>query len=395
MQAIFIFVEHISIKTLAHAAAPERLHSGALEALKLLYGIESAANGGRQSQVLYFLTGGSEAEAIKFLDRSVFQILLADGKSNAFASAMEVKAYGMQHGYHNVLLCLEDENDKHQLQNYFLVMSALNRLQGKKLGLIGEVSDWLVASTISEMTLKEKLGIDLVRIPWKDAGNYKDFEPGEDFLDCFRAGRQFNLVDAGKVESLLQKLITAHQLDALTVECFSLVQKNSVTACLGLSFLNDLGIPAGCEGDLCSITGMMIAREISGIVPWMANVASIKGSDVLLAHCTAPVKMLSEYHVNTHFETGRGTAIHGRMETRELSIFRLNNTLDKLFYAYGEVVDGIYEKHACRTQLHVRLDYEAVNELRTQPHGNHHLVLPGDWSDKLSILANILGKQHG
>jgi len=109
-------------------------------------------------------------------------------------------------------------------------------------------------------------------------GPYNDFEAGKDFLECYHAGRQYNIEDAGKVSSMLKKVIEDHKLDAITVECFSLVQEKNVTACLGLSFLNDLGIPAGCEGDICSIIGLMIAKELTGALPWMANIAGISGS---------------------------------------------------------------------------------------------------------------------
>jgi L-fucose isomerase-like protein len=168
------------------------------------------------------------------------------------------------------------------------------------------------------------------------------------------------------------------------------VQENDVTACLGLSYLNDLGIPAGCEGDLCSITGMMIAREIFGELPWMANVASIQGNEVLFAHCTAPTAILSEHHINTHFETGKGTAIHGRFNLEDVTAFRLNSSLDKVFSAHGKAVDGMYEKHACRTQLHVEFEPEVITELKKYPLGNHHLLVPGDLSKELSILRSVI-----
>jgi len=122
----------------------------------------------------------------------------------------------------------------------------------------------------------------------------------------------------------------------------------------------------------------------------MANVVGINANEVLFAHCTAPTSMLSEYHVNTHFETGKGTAVHGRIKARDVSVFRLNNTLDKVFHAHGEVVDGIYEKNACRTQLHVKFDEGIIRELKNNPLGNHHLVVPGDIRDELSILSKVL-----
>jgi len=379
----------ITIKTLAHAGAPERLHTDAMDTLLLRFGLEAEI--ADQSRILLFLTGGSEAEAVRSLEKSKFQLLVASGKTNAFASAMEVKAYSNQQGFRNVLLNLDDDSDKKIFEKYTQVFMALDQLQGKRLGLVGEVSDWLVASSIDAGLMKEKLGIELLRIPWKEGGDFRKFEATQKFMDCYHTGRQYNIEDAGKVNSMLKKMIDDHKLDAITVECFSLVQENAVTACLGLSFLNDLGIPAGCEGDLCSAIGLMIAKELTAELPWMANVAGISGDDVLFAHCTAPTSVLSEYHVNTHFETKKGTAIHGRISAREVSIFRLNNTLDKVFHTYGEVVDGMYEKNACRTQLHVKLDEEVIKEMKANPLGNHHLIIPGDRREELAILANILG----
>lgn len=381
-------MNQITIKTLAFSGAAERLHNDAIDMIKLKYELE-CDKASDHPRILYFLTGGSEAAAIQCLKKSKFQLLVASGKTNALASAIEVKAYSNQQGYRNVLLCLDDAEDQKLFEKYIRVFSALDRLEGKRLGLIGEVSDWLVASSIDDKLLKEKLGIELVRIPWKDVGDFKEFEADKEFFECYTAGRQFNIEDAGKVNSLLKKVIEDHKLDAITVECFSLVQENEVTACLGLSFLNDLGIPAGCEGDLCSVVGLMIAKELTGDLPWMANVAGITAKEVLFAHCTAPTSVLSEYHINSHFETGKGTAIHGRFSSKEVSVFRLNQTLDKVFHAFGNTVDGIYHKNACRTQLHVQLDEDVIRELKTNPLGNHHLVIPGDWRGELGLLAEI------
>jgi L-fucose isomerase-like protein len=358
--------------------------------MALRYAVEPDTDDTEAVRVLYFLTGGSEREALKYLDDSVFQLLIADSNSNAFASAMEVMAYGRQHGHNMRLLCLDDESDVESLRQYLKTFPALKRLKGKRIGLVGEASEWLVSSTISSELLKQRLGIELIEIPWSEAGNFRDYSAEKEFLSCYHAGRQFNIDDAGKVETLLHELVKGYKLDALTVECFSLVQQNKVTACLGLSFLNDLGIPSGCEGDLCSITGMIIARELIGQIPWMANVAGIKGNEVLLAHCTAPTNLLSEFHVNTHFETGEGTAVHGRFKEREVSIFRINSALNRLFYAQAKVVDGMYNKHACRTQLHVVLSDDTINELKTDPLGNHHLIIPGNWIKELKTLASII-----
>ena len=87
----------ISVKTLAYKGAPEKMHKEAIENLLLRFGFEAVIFD--RPDVLLFLTGGSEAEAIQQLDDSRYQLLAAYGKANAFASATEVKAYSNSHGY--------------------------------------------------------------------------------------------------------------------------------------------------------------------------------------------------------------------------------------------------------------------------------------------------------
>lgn len=382
-------MENISLRTVAHQGAGEKIHHDAVARMKADYGIASDLSV-KYPLIILFLTGGSEAAALRLLDASKFQLLVAYGRSNAFASAMEVKAYSLQQGYRNVLLSLDDEQDRKKFMSYLSIFRALERINEKRLGLLGEVSDWLVASVIDGVLLKEKLGIALVEIPWRDAGDFRGYDSDHGFPGKYDRGAKLNIEDAGRVESMLKDLIMSQRLDAITVECFSLVQEHGVTACLGLSFLNDLGIPSGCEGDLCSIVGMMVAQEVLGIIPWMANVAGIKGNEVLLAHCTAPTNLLSSYEVDTHYETGKGTAVKGNVDAAEVTLFRLSNRLDRLFYALGRVVEGPYEQEACRTQLRVVLEDAAVEIMKSRPLGNHHLVLPGNRMEELGLLADIL-----
>lgn len=378
-----------AVKTLAYEGAPAHLHSEGLEMLRAKLSINLIDNAAKPS-ILLFLTGGSEAEAIKHLDRDHFQLLVSSGRSNAYASAMEVKAYSHQNHFQNSLFNLDDPGDIEDLGLALDVLAALENLKGKRLGIIGNESGWLVASGVEDTVLKAKLGIELVRIPWPVAGDHEIAGPDKDFIKKFKAGKQFNIEDASRVHSLLKKVIADHHLDAVTVECFPMVQEKGVTACLSLSFLNDLGIPAGCEGDISSITGMMVARELFGEIPWMANLAGVKGNKLLLAHCTAPVNMLSGYNVFTHYETGKGTAVQGMFNWQGVTVFRFSNKLDRLFAAYGKAVNGVYEENACRTQLWVELPENDIRELKTNPLGNHHLVLPGDRRTLIRILENVI-----
>ncbi|MDD5508227.1 MAG: hypothetical protein PHD25_07825 [Bacteroidales bacterium] len=346
---------------------------------------------GQVPDILYFLTGGSEAEAVKKLSKSRLQLLAAFGEDNAFASATEVQAYAGQHGYNTLLLSLDDRESLHTIRNLYKVKSGLKRLKGQTLGLIGEVSDWLVASSVSQEALRERLGLRMKKITWHEAGDFRTHLPSMEFISKFDHTSTHPLTSASKVHTLLKEIMATHHLDAITVECFSLVQKNGVTACLALSDLNDQGVPAGCEGDLVSIAGMMLLKEITGHIPWMANMAGIKGSSALLAHCTAPTDLLADFSIQTHFETDKGTAIQGYFEEDRVTLFRLDKKLSRAFLATGTITDRPTFPYACRTQILVELPAQAEKSLKENPLGNHHLVLPGDHSAVIQLALQALG----
>ena len=76
------------------------------------------------------------------------------------------------------------------------------------------------------------------------------------------------------------KIIKEKGFSAISVECFSMVMQDQVTACLPLAVLNRKNIVAACEGDICSMTGKMLIRSIAGEIPWQANVAEIKDENL-------------------------------------------------------------------------------------------------------------------
>lgn len=345
---------------------------------------------GTSPDVIYFISGGSEREALEKLDSSKFQILAAFGGNNAYASASEVHAYAKRQGFRTLFLSLDNSLSFDTLRQLQVVREGLGRLRGQNLGLIGEVSDWLVASSVDPDILKDKMGIHLLQLPWKEAGKYTDHAISLKFIEKYDQNFSPGMEDASRVSVLLGEVIKEHQLDAITVECFSLVQKNGVTACLALSDLNDLGVPSGCEGDVVSIAGMMLAKEITGQIPWMANLAGIHGNKVLFAHCTAPTNLLGDFSIKTHYETNKGTAIEGYFKGDAVTIFRFDSVFNRAFVTEGTIVDRPTHPFACRTQVEVLLRPESIRSLSTDPLGNHHLVLPGNLADLIRMASRVL-----
>jgi L-fucose isomerase-like protein len=265
----------IPARLLTYKDAPEEMSQQGIQKLQNHFGDFEFDFASDQPLLLLFLSGGSESFAIKTAQPHTFYILIGFEDNNSWAAATEVKAWMDQHEIDALMLDLTNAADRNIIRTYCQNYDCLSRLKGKKLGLIGEISDWLVASDIDEKVLFDKLGITLKKISWSSLPNWKSMNEDGDFVSNFRSPSNESIESASKVNRVLEVAISQNQLDAITVECFSLVQNEGVTACLSLSHLNDRGIPAGCEGDLTSIVGLMLAQAVTGQIPWMANLVRV------------------------------------------------------------------------------------------------------------------------
>lgn len=327
--------------------------------------------------VIWFLSGGSEQDAIKTMISVKYYLLLADFQNNAYAAATEVKAWADSIRLPVQLVSVQDATKKSLLHNLHKVCIAYRSLQDRQVGLIGNVSHWLVASAFPLSLAKERFGINIIHFLWGKLPDYLGFEPDPGFLKVFKSSGNINLENEARVYSFLQTLIKENQLSGFTLECFDMVNDRNVTACLALALLNSHGIVAGCEGDLVSLAGMMLVQALTGTIPWMANIAGIHEKSILFAHCTAPLNLLTDFDVPTHFETDKSAAVQGNLNMEEVTVFRLNQHLNKAFISEGKIVSQPRHDFACRTQTEIQLPGEDLEKLRHRPLGNHHLIISG------------------
>lgn len=328
--------------------------------------------------VVFFLSGGSEQDAIKLLLPGKHYLLLADFSNNAFASATEVKAWADSKNISSTLVSLQEAGKNNIVQDFAKIYQTYLRLNGKQAGLIGNVSHWLVASAFPLSLARERFGINITHLQWGKLPDYLDFPPDPSFIEIFQNHSTTALENEARVYAFLQTLIKEYKLDGLTLECFDMVNDRNVTACLALSLLNSRGIVAGCEGDLVSLVGMMLVQALTGNIPWMANVAGINKQSILFAHCTAPLKLFTEFKLPTHFETNKSAALEGDLQLDEVTVFRLNQNLNQAFISSGKVISKPKHSFACRTQTEIRLPLNNIETLRQRPLGNHHLIIPGN-----------------
>jgi L-fucose isomerase-like protein len=345
----------------------------------------------QQPDIILFMSGGSERKAISMIQHGHPVLLLSIKGNNAYAAATEVMAWAVNNHQYAMLSDAAEASESGLIEKWCQTVRAWNSLKGQKAGLIGSVSDWLVASDVPAEIFLNLFGVTLDVIPWNTLQDYSAYEPDAALLNRFNRNDPAILVEAAKVLTLLRKLVEKNGLNAIAVECFSLVQQRKVTACLALAQLNNEGVVAACEGDLASMAGMMLLEAVTGSVPWMANTTSTINNKLLLSHCTVAFDLVSDIKLATHFETDLSLAVEGKIAASDVTVFRFSDTLDRAFIAEGKVTGHPSLTNACRTQVEIELPPQSQALLRNQPLGNHLLMAPGKHADLLHLACNYKG----
>ncbi|MGB8359097.1 MAG: hypothetical protein WCD55_10840 [Bacteroidales bacterium] len=343
--------------------------------------------------IILFMSGGSEQRAISLMQPDHPVLLLSIRGNNAYASATEVMAWMVNNQRFAMLADAQDASESGLIDRWRQVVAAWHSLRGMRAGLIGSVSEWLVASNVPAERLSKKFGITLDEIPWNTLPDYSEQEPDVALLNRFSGLSTSGLVDASRVLTLLRQVVATKALSAIAVECFSLVQQRKVTACLALAHLNNEGLVAACEGDLASMAGMMLVKALTGSVPWLANTTRITNKTIILSHCTVAFYLVTDIKLATHYETDCSLAVKGTIAASAVTLFRLSESLDRAFIAEGKVVSHPGLSDACRTQVEIELPPQALDLLRTRPLGNHLLMLPGKHAELLRLACIYKGMQ--
>lgn len=334
------------------------------------------------------LTGGVEREVLKLVSQLPSPtLLIAHPGHNSLSASLEILARIRQDGGGGRILFGSPQGIAAGLSRELQVVSAWEGLRFSRIGLIGEPSEWLVASDVDSAFLKGRLGIELVRIGIDDLiKRIESASPSRRQIALFTKGAQ-SVVEPSKEElrgsvavyTALRELIEEHRLAACTVRCFDLVTRLQNTGCYALSRLNDEKIPAGCEGDLQGLFSLYLGTLLSGEAAFMGNIASIDTITrrITVAHCTCPLSLAAGYAIRSHFESGIGVGIAAKIPEGPCTLFRLGGErLDRLFVHQGTIEIAAQREDLCRTQVTLCVT-EPVDSLLTAPLGNHHILLRG------------------
>ncbi len=336
--------------------------------------------------LIYIRTGGAEGIFKHLLPEMLARgidryYLLTSGKSNSLAASLEILSYLRQQGLKGEVLHGSETYLQERFHAIEQVEEARLSLREKRIGVIGEPSDWLIASHADPMAVLDKLGVRMVEIPMEELLVEIGKAQGESAPEGQEMQRKVRDAYPGavKIYNALKVLVERYRLDAFTLRCFDLLTAVGNTGCLALACFNSEGIPASCEGDVPALLSMMIAHALTGVSGFQANPARIdtETGEMLFAHCTIPFNMVENWSFDTHFESGIGVGIHGIFPEGPVTVFKVSGDLKRHFAAEGELVGNQYEQDLCRTQVNLHLSPEDARYFLQNPIGNHHIIIPG------------------
>ncbi|MGY4706608.1 hypothetical protein ACVNPS_02495 [Candidatus Bipolaricaulota sp. J31] len=324
------------------------------------------------------LTGGTEHELLRVAEgRAGPLVVLSHPGHNSLPAGLEAVAALRERGVRTELVHLGDREAAGRLELLVRAADLARWFRGKRVGIIGKPSPWLVASVPDLPTLEGKLGLSFVEIPLEgvEALPVEELPPGE----RVEPDEEELRMGAGVYDSL-RRIVHERGLDAFTIACFGLLPRK-MTACWALARLSSEGIPAGCEGDLASLVALMCAQALTGGPGFLANPADIdpRGERMVLAHCTVPLSLIESYRLRSHFESGMGLAVGGRLRKGPYTLVRLGGKrLEKGFFVEGSVLpEDVGREDLCRTQVVFKASKGALRKLLREPLGNHHVLIPG------------------
>lgn len=314
-------------------------------------------------------TGGSE-NLFKELSKTYKgpYYLLTKGENNSLAASLEILRYIHILGLNGEILH----------GSYSYINNRLAELANiDNLGVIGHPSDWLIASNVNYKEALNKFNVNLVDIDVNKVIEYYNEDQNNYTFDVDYD--QNEVSKALKIYHALEKIVKDNNLKGLTLRCFDLLKPLNSTGCLGLSLLNDNNITATCEGDIPSMLTMHLLSRDLHLLGFQANPSRINLDDkqIILAHCSIPLKMTEKYCFDTHFESSIGVGIHGELPVGKVTIFKLSNDLKYYYVGKGTILENLYENNLCRTQIKVKYDDDLTYYLNRSL-ANHHIVVIGD-----------------
>ena len=191
-------------------------------------------------------------------------------------------------------------------------------------------------------------------------------------------------------------ILEEYGAEAFALNCIPLVEELVGTPCMALVKLNDEGIPAACEGDLTALMTMIFLERLANRPTFMGNIIYANPTEnvIDINHCVLPLRMggyeepkkpyvLRDYHGRAFGVTAACNPEVGQ----DVTVARFDSSLREIVFIKGKLVG--HGEDYCRSNL--RVNVADVSEFMSQVRGNHHVLVYGDYTERIRDLCKEFG----
>jgi len=302
--------------------------------------------------------------------------------------------------------------DYQDINHYLETLSAKKKMrQTKILILNADYPHWerfLCRVHGGREAIKEKLGIELEYVKSEDAirkwenVNEERVKPiVEKWMkeaEKIVEPEEKDIIAVAKLYIVMKDLLKEKNAQAITM---AYGENPLPVPCFAYTNFRDEGIPSACEADIISLLSMVILNYIAAKPCFMGNTFyDTTDETLIISHCVCPRKMegydanaapytLRRYHREKF--AGSLTAFVKMKTGQEVTICRLSGDLKTMLIAKGIVIDCVEmdDDTYCRVKAKVKI--KNPKEFIHKTSGNHHVMVYGDYRERLRNLNEILG----
>jgi len=313
----------------------------------------------------------------------------------------------------------EDEQFVKRLSITVKALTAAKRLRNSRIAHVGGIAPGFNDLYYDERLIEKRFGIDIQRLheyaELRDmAVSYADEEIAE-YIE--KSSRGYRASCASKDEmNMSARFLKAYDdfaaqnnYDAVAISCWPKIQSDfGLCSCHTIARLNELGVPAACEGDIPGAVGMLLLKYISDDkeTTLMDLVAYDKGDETLqFWHCGPTTPSFAGQDGVELMTLEEDTASGGKRYLKyihdmtfkpgDATVLCLANEFKSAFILNGRFIDGSKDKFRGSAGWlgELKLNGESaaaedvVNTILVQGISHHYPIVYGDYGDILRELC--------
>jgi hypothetical protein len=225
------------------------------------------------------------------------------------------------------------------------VAAALAKMQGKKIGAIGEAPNGFTPCIYDANQLKSIFGIDVVKIPVSSAFDRINSvsEEAKELAYASAVKAQPSLANVNKEEAkkvsgaevAFDSWRAEENLDAIAVRCWPEFPTDlGACVCSSLGRISDRGTITTCERDVLGAVTMLVCEMLGSDQNYLVDIVDLDAANNLIRlwHCGSAATKLAADPKNAtqsiHCNRKLGVAGDFPLKTGEVTLFRIDRDVD-------------------------------------------------------------------